>query len=259
MASCTPRCRAFWWGKSGVLELSPSSLATFRFCARKFFFATVERRPPAQHIFQPELEVGRVVHEAITNFYLKSPKAASIESHFLQKLAELRNKLGTGYPFWEERVRTMARHFGELPESQRLPLYVEKRLRAPLSSEVTLVGRLDRLDGEGEALVITDYKTGKVRPHRNDLQLPIYAFLVRTLFRRPVAKVRFVYLLEGRVFEKKPQLNRDLVAVRELVQRVQGEVRFLPNPSRRCRFCEYLPCCSEGREFLKGEADELQC
>ena len=65
-------------------------------------------------------------------------------------------------------------------------------------SRVTLVGRVDRLDGDGERVFVTDYKrsaapSGKDLAQGFDVQLPLYLLAVAELYRgRPVGGTYFV-------------------------------------------------------------------
>ena len=75
---------------------------------------------------------------------------------------------------------------------------VEQQREYPLNGRVTLHGRLDRIDSNGEQLAIIDYKTGNT-PKREEvesgeaIQLPFYALLSQAA-PRPVAEVSYLGL-----------------------------------------------------------------
>lgn len=100
-------------------------------------------------------------------------------------------------------------------------------------------------------LVITDWKTGKFRPMKNEeyvQQLELYA-LVALILHEHIEEVRprLVYLDEGIIF---PHENERLVYTRKDIPRLKKEWEkrvkammsdtiFAPRPNNLCRFCHY--------------------
>ena len=139
--------------------------------------------------------MGSLAHEALARFAeseTDETNAEKIRIRLDKILAEFaRRGNRPGFRLTLERWRARLPLFAEWESRRRLSgwrtIGREKILRLPLSlaegSEILLSGRIDRVDANGAALAIVDYKTGRV-PLQWELdfgefsQLPLYAAML---------------------------------------------------------------------------------
>jgi len=129
-----------------------------------------------------------------------------------------------------------------------------------------LVGRVDRIDrAEGDAVVITDYKTGRPRSQEDadeSLQLSIYALAARERWGYHAERLVF-HNLEGnaRVSTERSQVQIDEAKLK--VAEIAGKIaagKFDPKAGMQCGWCAYRVLCpkTEKRipEFVAAAAIE---
>ncbi|MDE2106565.1 MAG: PD-(D/E)XK nuclease family protein, partial [Patescibacteria group bacterium] len=117
-----------------------------------------------------------------------------------------------------------------------------------------LVGIIDRIDEDGDALVLTDYKSGKRKPSRRelrgDLQLTVYAFAIERIFGRAPDRIVYYHL---RTQEALPTWRGpdDFVTLRSAVlphvlEAIDAAL-FPPSYGWECKRCEFRErCLAEG-------------
>ncbi len=244
-------------------SLSPSRLADFQTCPRRYQYASVERRPqPASYasakgrfahfIFEQlfrlpaeERTIARArefvgpATEAVLTPSVR--EEISLTDDRLARLLSETDAIVVSY-FEMEDPRTV-HHEG-----------VELRLGADVNG-TPLFGILDRLDREesGE-LTIVDYKTGALPNRRFDSQTfansELYAVLCRGALGEQPTKIRLLYVAHGESVER--PVTDVVVSARsdsatrswERIQRyyVDGEFPATPSP-RACRFCSFKELC----------------
>ena len=152
------------------------------------------------------------------------------------------------------------------------PLAREQRFRLALTNEVTLVGKIDRVDRTDdpfgsscesadddpdadnpfESIEVIDWKTGRQTLESGDLPfepaVQIYVFAAEQLFKKPVSKVRYVYLRgedvtwvpadRGEVEDMKRRLL-------EKCEEIASATDFPASPGRHCDWCRYALLCEE--------------
>lgn len=108
------------------------------------------------------------------------------------------------------------------------------------SEEVRLRGVMDVYLATGDAALVLDWKTGKVRPKK--IQADVYTTFAQALAGRKVpVEFRFVYVDQRQVVP----LNRDDKAperIWDLIRQVEEDTEHLPQPGWLCRFCDYYAC-----------------
>ena len=82
--------------------------------------------------------------------------------------------------------------------------------------DVHVIGRMDRVDREGEALIVTDYKTGSPRSEEDadkSLQLSIYALATEQDWKQLPSRLSF-YNLETNATSETTRTSEELIAVK---------------------------------------------
>lgn len=243
-------------------SLSPSKVASFRDCALAFRFSAIDRLPEPP---SPSATKGTLVHRALELLFCEPPPGRTLD-RALECLDRAVLEMGTDPeyldlgldPDQEAQFRADAealvrRYFRlEDPTTVR-PIGLELRLEATVGS-LTLRGIIDRLDLDADgALVVTDYKTGKVPGVAYEQArlggVQFYAFLCERVFGRRPDRVQLLYLSEPVAIVAQPTdqsvrgLEQRTSAVWRAVERACLTEDFRPRPSRLCDWCAYRAFC----------------
>ena len=121
-----------------------------------------------------------------------------------------------------------------------------------------LVGRIDRIDrASGDAVVITDYKTGRPRSQADadeSLQLSLYALAAREKWGYRVERL-ILHNLEGNTKvsteRSEVQLQEAKLRVEEIAEKITaGE--FEPKVGIHCASCAYRVLCPKTEKRIPG-------
>lgn len=244
-------------------SLSPSRLADFQACPRRYQHASVER------IAQPATYAtakGRFVHYVFENLFLLEPNERTVEKtrEFITPAIDavldeqVRSDLQLDDAMLEkmtsETHQIIDAYFAMEDPREVASEGVELRLGVTVD-DTPLFGILDRLDRDAQGnLVIVDYKTGAL-PNRNfDSQTfanaELYAVLCRAKLGETPSKIRLLYVSHGESVER----NVTDVVIRarssaatsawKKIQRYYEDGDFPATPSTNaCRFCAYKEIC----------------
>ena len=268
----------------------PTSLETFRNCPRKYAFdrdPEVKRRyrKPTQAAF-----IGTCIHDALERFF--DPRKTALPARTFETLVQHLREAWSGKDMrgrWgvqrrEERATLFgtdrateaaagekAKHllwgFVHTQDLRAVPATTEVFHEIPLGGRHVLAGKIDRIDREGDALRVVDYKTGKAKTldqvRADDLQLACYALIVGRKYGVPVSRCSLLFLEESREvgFEPDPAWlaakEAEILALLDGIAaedaRPDGPAKFPPTPNVLCSWCDYRPLCPEGRDFLERE------
>ena len=259
--------------RRGERSLSPTALNKFLDCEKQFEFAyllkaDVHRPPSAELIF------GNALHQALA-FLHRLPK----DYRTLENTSQaLRNAWGRAKgrdeafldreeeQIWGERaLRTLKAYFDRYDVMVR-PLRVEEWIRAELPNGQVVAGKADRIDrvrGLSPGLEVIDYKAGKCwiddEDLPRDLAARLYALAAARTLRRPVVRVRLIYLTAEveRIWNVEQE---DLAAIEEqlveLTDRVRSTTNFRAFPGDPCRYCDYATICDERDQANLAELAE---
>jgi len=248
---------------------SPSRLASFEDCPRKFHYRYVEKVPVDTE--GVEAFVGKRVHEVLERLYHFTgrgmvPSLAKVLDRFRAMWAEA----------WRpERIRIVRegmepQHYranGErcltnyyrrhYPFERGETLGLEERVSFALDTAggYRVQGVVDRIvRAPDDAIEIHDYKTGQRVPRQEQLdqdrQLALYQIGVAERFEH-TGPIRLVwhYLLsdQQRTSSRTPEALASLRGeTMDLIDRIRAERAFEPRPSALCRWCEYSEICPAG-------------
>jgi hypothetical protein len=197
-----------------------------------------------------EMIVLRILDDEVERVRRRLPPPG--ESVFAHEVEQLRNDVRSFVVMVREdaATRTFSRFEYRFGRDKPAPVTL------PDGSVLYLTGAIDRVDEEGDALVIVDYKTGGTYDYgvKNGLyhggrrlQHVLYARAAEALLGKRVT--RFEYHFPSRKAENHrarfelTDLGEGLVVVTDLIE-MAARGSFLPtNQADDCRFCDYAAAC----------------
>ena len=231
--------------------LSASSIQHYQTCPLQFKLER-EWRIPAE--VSAALQYGASMHRVLLTHY-ESVRAGRPKSE--AELVELlvADLADAGFSDHYQRELYEKKGTAELREflassalAQPEVLHTEEKFSVKIGP-TNLVGRVDRIDrASGDAVVITDYKTGRPRSQEDadeSLQLSIYALAAREKWGYHVAQLVF-HNLEGnarvRTERSQGQIDQAKLKVEEIAEKIAAG-RFEPTAGMHCGWCAYRVLC----------------
>jgi len=243
--------------------LSPSRLADFQVCPRRYQHGAVERLPQPSTYATAK---GRFVHYVFEHLYKLPNEKRTVEQarSFVEPAIdailtdEVRRDIGLDEAMLArllaETDQIISRYF-EMEDPRAI---ASEGVELALGGEVggaPLYGILDRLDRASDgSLTIVDYKTGSVPSRDYDLQTfantELYAALCEAMLGERPTTIRLLYVAHGQEIERHVTdvvvRARADAAVRAWtkIKRFYDDGDFPATPSRRaCRFCAFQDRC----------------
>ena len=244
-------------------SLSPSRLADFQSCPRKYQYASIERIPqPATYATTK----GRFVHYVFEQLFKLGPEERTIESAraYVEPAIDaiLSDEVRTDIGLDETLLATLLAETDAIinsyfeMEDPRTVHHEGVELRLGVEIDGTpLFGILDRLDRDAEGnLIIVDYKTGGLPNRAYDSQTfanaELYAALCDAKLGERPTKIRLLYVAHAETVERpvtevvvKARANAAVNAWSR-INRYYNDGDFPATPSRSaCRFCAFKDRC----------------
>ena len=244
-------------------SLSPSRLADFKACPRRYQHASIER------ISQPATYAtakGRFAHYVFEHLFLLPSEERTVEqARVLVDPAidailtdAVRMEIAMDSAMFErliDETQDIITKYFEMEDPREVNAEgVELRLGVSID-DAPLFGILDRLDrDEAGNLVIVDYKTGGL-PNRNYDALTfanteLYAALCREKLGETPTKIRLLYVAQGETIERPVTdvviraRTTSAVDAWDKIKRYYADGDFPATPSTNtCRFCAYKDLC----------------
>ena len=239
-----------------MFKLSSFRLRVFRECRRRYRYRYVEGMPtrPSAHN-----TMGAHVHNTLKAFFsLPEPEERTPE-RLLDLLLESWQQNRSGFSDlddeerWRERAAAQMRTFAREHDLAARPLLLECYLETPISPQLALLGRIDRVDDDADGLHVIDYKTGR-RPEEVDVQqLHLYTVMLERSLGRPVARASYLYLDDGTAWSACPQrreLEEALAEVNTAYNEIVNERDYPTTVGRHCSFCDYQSICPSREEIV---------
>jgi putative RecB family exonuclease len=235
-----------------MLKLSPLRLRVFRRCKLRYKYQYVERLPPRP---SPQDVVGALVHATLHDFFAYVPA----HDRDVERLVTILNEKWQALVFrlgsraereaWRQRADAQMRRFSHQHDLSIRPLALEAYYEVPVSDQVTLVGRIDRVDEEpDDGLHLIDYKTAARPPEVDADQLYLYAIMLEQKLLRPLRRASYFYLEQGDVWSIYPtreELEESLSQALATAEGMAAEQDFAATIGRHCARCPYLAICAE--------------
>jgi DNA helicase II / ATP-dependent DNA helicase PcrA len=245
------------------MKLSCSAVENYRKCPQQYAFSylwSLKEGPRATLTF------GSVMHTTIKRFMEQVKKGNKLPFEEVQRIYETEwNSSGFEDDYQETEYKKdgveqlKAFHAAVLAESLHI-LEQEKGFELPLANDVTLIGRMDQVNGLGHNEVeIVDYKTGKPKKDvdaNKSLQLSIYALAAKEIFEWNPVRLVFYYLLNNSI-QVTTRDAKQIVAAEKIIQETAAAIRareFPAKPGYVCRSCAYQPICPAHEEFLSDSS-----
>jgi len=244
---------------------SHSRLSSFEQCPLKYRFRYIEKIDPD---FKQSIEgfLGNKVHDTLEWIY-NHPKKETLESddvikHYIENwnkdfspaIKIVKADL-TAEVYFNKGLKFLICYFLKHKPFKDGTIATEKRIFIDLDKEGSkkLIGYIDRLvhNKETNILEVHDYKTsGSIKSQEeldNDRQLAIYSIAIRNEFKE-ATDVHLVWhfldfnqtLVSKRTIEQLAQLKQDII---KLINKIENENDFPPQPSILCNWCEYQSKC----------------
>jgi DNA helicase-2/ATP-dependent DNA helicase PcrA len=235
--------------------LSASAIQHYETCPLQFKLER-EWRIPAEA--SAALQYGACMHRVLLTYYdsvrwdraLSEPDLIEL---FRDDLASAGFSDHYQRELYEQKGITELREFLAV-SSQVKPevLHTEERFTVKVGP-TTLVGRIDRIDraragASSEAVIITDYKTGRPRSQEDaddSLQLSLYSLAAREKWGYHTERLVF-HNLEGNAAVSTERTDAQLDAARLHVEEIAGKIaagKFDPTPGFHCSWCAYRVLC----------------
>lgn len=248
-----------------LVSVTPSKIAAFEDCPRRYRFIYLDRPTPPKGPPWAHNSLGASLHTALRNWYeLPPPRRNRQAVAPLLKAGWVRE----GYRdteqergMWRAALGWLESYVETMPPE---PLGVERTVAAR-TSVIAFSGRADRIDLRDGELVVVDYKTGRSEPGEDDARgsaaLALYAFAAERMFRRPCRQVELHHLPTGTVATA--ALTPE--SVRRRVQRAEAAAEdlraaeaavtggadrdetFPTRPGPQCGWCDFRSACPAGR------------
>jgi putative RecB family exonuclease len=248
---------------SAMARVSPLKVRVFNACRLRFRYQYVDRIRSRLRIADT---AGSLVHRVLCDIYSKVPKVERTSDRLLELFNASWWALSPRYLRMEgvnELREVSARqltHFAQQHDLQAEPLMVEPYFQVDLTPDVTLFGRVDRIDELPDAtLRVIDYKTGSEPEEIDAGQLHLYAIMVESKLSRRVSEISLWYLDDGAVWttdftdQERDDTHSGLFAA---VKAMEGTREFPPTIAPQCGHCPYLHACEFRDEIAKRREQE---
>jgi len=240
--------------------LSPSRASDFKHCPQLFKFRAIDRIEVPATAAQAR---GTTAHLALQRLYDHPARERTPEALFdlfrsswvelrASEFPDLFDDVEDERTWGTESLAVLANYFGVEDPTAIEPIGRELDMLEDLG-DITIRGILDRMEEDGDDLIITDYKTGKAPPERYALPaffaLKIYALLIRKRLGRTPNALRLLYLTGPTVYrievtdDQLDAMERQLNALWAAINRAIETGSFPARPGRLCDWCQYRDLC----------------
>jgi len=232
----------------------------FRQCRHRYKLHYVDDLADDYKKARPYLTMGEHVHGALRDLF-SLPVEDRSEDRLIQLMRDHWRKNREGFTelaeekLYGERATAQLRSFAQREDLAAQALAVEDYHKVEVDDTLALLGRIDRIDRDGDGLHIIDYKTGAPR-ESDPLQLQMYALIVVREFEPAPIRASYHYLETGEwitVQATEETMAQALEDVRKQVAVVVAEREYPATPGALCGYCDFLEICSDGRVFIESQ------
>ncbi len=250
-----------------LFAATPSKLATFTDCPRRYRHAYLDRPTPPKGPAWAHNSVGSGVHAALRSWWelpLRERTAAAARQLLYGVWSPAGFRDADQAQRWRARAAGWITDYVTGLDPAEEPVGTERQVAAT-TERLALSGRIDRIDQRGDELVVVDYKTGRVPSSEDEARgstaLATYVLGVRRTLRRPCSRVELHHLPSGTVaaFEHTDRSLANHVrraedtaedierATAALHEGEDADAAFPAVPGRQCGWCDFRSSCAPGR------------
>ncbi|MBK7722743.1 MAG: PD-(D/E)XK nuclease family protein [Austwickia sp.] len=254
---------------------SASRLLTWLTCPRQYRLRYLDRPAPPRRSPRAHTTVGLVTHAVLRGFWELPPphrRPADVVELVRSHWSDQGFRDDEQARRWQRRVTQEVIEYLRAADRTLEPLGLERTV-AFRTDTAAFVGRIDRLDDRDGALVVVDYKTGRVpcveEDARTSLPMALYLMAVRRIWRRPASRVELHHVPTATVAghdHDDASLDRKLAEAHSLVADVRRadaayladgpeSARFAPRISALCAWCDVRSHCPPGQAYGPERAD----
>ena len=250
-----------------LFPATPSKLACFGDCPRRYRFTYVDRPTPPKGPPWAHNTVGSAVHAALRAWWeLPVERRTTVAARQLmyQSWSDNGFRDAEQSARWRARAATWLTDYVAGLDPTDEPIGVERQVAAT-TERLALSGRVDRIDRRGDELVVVDYKTGRSvcteDEARGSPALAAYVLGVRRTLHKPCSRVELHHLPSGTVaafdhtekslanhVRRAEDVAADIgAAVAAVDEGASPDEAFPAVPGRQCGWCDFRPSCPTGQ------------
>jgi RecB family exonuclease len=243
-------------------KLSATSLKSFLTCKRQFFYryiAKIESHDIPKELPQ-EYEIGDILHNGLKSLYENRRSFSDVES-LKKSFEDILDNLNEQNPLMRYQIKLWKRRLNDfyLNEIERFKagyeVYSCEESLTCKYGDLTLFGKIDRLDKIDNGFEVLDYKSGNYKLYTKnsindatDFQLEFYYLLASTL--AEVKSCAFYDLQSAEVipevlFEEKLELLKSHFKYLQETKEFNFE---LCEDIKQCQYCGYQIVCDRLRD-----------
>jgi DNA helicase-2/ATP-dependent DNA helicase PcrA len=228
-----------------ITYLTYSHIDTFQTCPLHYKAKYILNLPSSP---TPSLSLGNSIHQALAKYARSGGDLLiHLQDHWQTAGYSSRAHRDQAYLQAKKFLTAFSATYPALT-----PIHVEYDFKFPLSPDLTLGGRFDRIDQlPDQAIHIIDYKTGKPKTQKeadSDLQLSIYALAAQAIFHLRPSKIQlsfYYFQTQSFLTTTRSQLQLDQAAQTVLDLRDQIQTSdFACSRTPLCQSCEFRPLCN---------------
>lgn len=233
-----------------MTKVSPLKVRVFNTCRLRFRYQYVDKIRSRLRIADT---AGSLVHRVLCDIFSKVPKEERTRDRILSLFTEYWTALSPRYLRIDgvddlaEDARGWVERFADQHGLDAEPFMVEPYFQVEITPDVTLFGRVDRIDEDADGtLTIIDYKTGSAPDEVEANQLHLYAIMIEAELGRRVSQISFWYLDDGAVWTTEftdAEREETRAALLAAVEEMANDTDFPPTIGPHCGHCPYLHAC----------------
>ena len=254
-------------------RLSPSGAGTFVQCPRRWRFRYIDRLadPPSEDAL-----AGSFAHRVLELLMQREPSQRTIaHAKAIARACWPETEAADDYQalghdekqsrLFRWKAWTAIEGLWHLEDPATVDVRAtEQDVEAELAG-VPFRGIVDRIDQEGDGIVVTDYKSGKAPSHRYRRsrldQVLLYAAAVEASTGEMPVRAQLLYLGQRTVSigvnaEEIDAVASKLAGTWSEIKTACSEDSFEPRPGPLCGWCPYVSMCPQGEAELAKRADD---